>query len=49
MFIVFFITIPAGVGGGGITTPLILFFFGFHFHHTLAMSKWAIFGGSFVK
>lgn len=49
LFIVYLFSIPAGVGGGGVTTPLILFFFGFNFDHSVAISKWAIFAGCFMK
>lgn len=39
----------AGVGGGGISTPLILFFFSFTFTESVALSKTAIFFGAFTR
>jgi len=39
----------AGVGGGGVSTPLILFFLKFTFSDSVALSKTAIFFGAFAR
>jgi len=39
----------AGVGGGGLSTPCMLFFFKFPFTQAVALSKSTIFCGAFTR